>query len=354
MAKALKPFLEKKTLPGYVALFGTPEKITFFEAGGVADLATDEPMKKNSMFWIASMSKPIAGAALMMLVDEGKISLDDPISKFFPEIKNSMIISEKKNSDGTILLEKIKTIPTVRQVMSHTAGFPFITPFMNRFGIDAVSLQCSTFLAITSPLQYQPGTKYQYSNVGINTGAAIVEIVSKMPYETFLQKRLFDPLGMKDTTFFPSTDQLKRMAKSYTWDKSKKTLKEISVHYLGDLNDPKAVRYTEAGGGLFSTAEDYYNFYKMLASNGTFNGKRILSEKAVAEMTKDQTGLNKNYGIAIAVSNDSFSHGGAYATQCFYNKNLKKIAVFMIQLSSVSELKNINKAAINAAAKMNK
>ncbi len=351
-SQALKPFIQEKKLNGYVALIGTPQEITFFEAEGSADLKTGQPMKKDSLFWIASMSKPIAGAALMILVDEGKISLDDPISKYLPDFDKARVLSKEKFPNGNIQLEPLKSVPTVRQVMSHTAGFPFLTPFLNKFGLSSVSLKHSAYIAASCPFNHQPGTDYLYSNVGINTGAAIIEVVSGMPYETFLQKRIFDPLGMKDTTFFPTDSQLNRLAKSYTWDKKTNALQEINIHFLGDLRKNDAPRFSEAGGGLFSTAEDYYKFYQMLASGGSVNGKKILSEKAIAEMTKDQTGLKRNYGIGISVSSDSFSHGGAYATQCVYNKSMNKIYIFMIQLSNVPHLQKINQAAIKGALEM--
>jgi CubicO group peptidase (beta-lactamase class C family) len=174
--------------------------------------------------------------------------------------------------------------------------------------------------------------KYQYSNAGINTAGRIIEVVSRMPYEQFLQKRLFDPLGMKDTTFWPNAEQLKRLAKSYRPGEGGRGLEEIPIGQLKyPLNDRR--RQPMPAGGLFSTATDVARFCQMMLNGGTFNGKRILSEDAVRAMTTKQTGpdIKVGYGLGWTTGGGSFGHGGAYSTNMTVDTKRGLILVYMVQ-----------------------
>jgi CubicO group peptidase (beta-lactamase class C family) len=181
-----------------------------------------------------------------------------------------------------------------------------------------------------TPLQSNPGEKYQYSNAGINTAGRIIEVVSGMPYEEFLDKRLFGPLGMKDTTFWPSEEQLRRLAKSYRPNADKTGLQETPISQLQyPLNDRK--RQPMPAGGLFSTAADVGRFCQMVLGGGVFEGKRILSEEAVSQMTSKQTGkLKDNYGLGWSTGG-TFGHGGAHATNMTIDPKRGLITVWMIQ-----------------------
>src|SRR5262245_22162734 len=155
-------------------------------------------MKTDNVFWIASMSKPITAVGLMMLVDEGKVKLDDPVEKYLPEFKDQWLAAEQDKDH--VLLKKPKHPITVRNILSHTSGMPFKSA-MEEPTLDGLALRDAVRSYVLTPLQTEPDTKYQYSNAGINTAGRIIEVVGGMPYEDFMQKRLFDPLGMKDTMF---------------------------------------------------------------------------------------------------------------------------------------------------------
>ena len=302
VSAAVKPFVDDGNLAGAVMLVANKDKTLDAESIGWADIAAKMKMPLDALFWIASMSKPITATALMMLVDEGKVKLDDPVEKYIPEFKDVVVPDEKVEKGKTPTKFRKPSHPiTVREVLSHTSGLPFGSP-EERPTIDVLPLKDSVLSYTKHPLLYDPGTGYQYSNAGINTAGRIIEIASGMPYEEFLQKRLFGPLGMKDTTFWPSEEQMKRLAHSYKPGKDKKGLEPTTVTALKYPLTSKANRYPCPGGGLFSTAQDCGLFCQMLLNKGEFKGKKYLSESAVKELSSDQTGsLKKNYGLGFAV-----------------------------------------------------
>src|SRR5205823_6270205 len=171
------------------------------------------------VFWIASMTKMFAGASIMMLMDEGKLSLDDPVIKFIPQLNKWMVVEEKDQAH--LLLKPLVRPVTIRHVLSHTSGLAGSSELQQVTGADSTPLKTRALSSITGPLQWQPGDKYQYGNQGMNIAARIVELVSQMPYEEFLQKRFFDPLEMTETTFWPSEAQVARFAGAYGPNKEK-------------------------------------------------------------------------------------------------------------------------------------
>ena len=191
-----------------MTLVASKDKVLSLEAVGCADVAAKRPMQTDCLFWIASQSKPITAAALMMLVDEGKVKVDDPVEKYLPEFKGQMVVAEQDKDH--VLLKKPKHPILVRNVLSHTSGLPFATAIENPT-LDLYPLATRVRSYAMLPLGFEPDSKYQYSNAGINTAGRIIEVVSGMPYEKFLDKRLFEPLGMKDTTFWLSPEQIKRL-----------------------------------------------------------------------------------------------------------------------------------------------
>jgi CubicO group peptidase (beta-lactamase class C family) len=197
--------------------------------------------------------------------------------------------------------------------------------------LDLLTLKNAVHSYAATPLLYEPGNGYQYSNAGINTAARIIEVVSGMSYESFLDTRLFGPLGMNDTTFWPSREQLLRLAKSYRSKKGKTNLEEVKIDQLRyPLND--RTRQPMPAGGLFSTAIDLARFCQMVLNGGTLDGKRYLSEAAVKEMTSKQTGAQKqSYGLGWSTGGDTFGHGGAHATSMSINRKTGLITVWMVQ-----------------------
>lgn len=320
LAAALQPFVEQHSLAGAVVLVADREKILALEAVGFADVENKVPLRADSLFWIASQSKPITAAGLMLLVDEGKVKLDDPVENYLPEFKD--IRFEGKKPGTTI---------TVRHLLSHTSGLPFRSA-QEQPTLDGLTLKDAVLSYSKTPLLYEPGTKYQYSNAGINTAGRIVEVVSGMPYETFMESRLFQPLGMKDTTFWPSEAQVQRLAKAYKPDASRKGLETIPIGQLRyPLSDRK--RQPMPAGGLFSTAADVAHFCQMMLGGGVYRGKRILSESAVKEMTHRQTPatLKESYGLGWSTNGRSFGHGGALSTNMAIDPGRGLITVFLVQ-----------------------
>jgi CubicO group peptidase (beta-lactamase class C family) len=329
VAAVLQSFVDKHALAGAVTLVADKDKVLSLEAVGFADIAANKPMKTDVLFWIASQSKPITATALMMLVDEGKVKLDDPVEKYLPEFRGQWLAAEHDNEH--MLLKKPKHPITVRNVLSHTSGLQFKSA-MEEPTLDLLPLRVAVKSYAMTPLIFEPDSKYQYSNAGINTAGRIIEVVSGMPYETFLDKRLFEPLGMKDTTFWPNEEQLKRLARSYKPNADKSDLEETKITQLKyPLNDRR--RQPMPAGGLFSTASDVGRFCQMVLNGGTFQGKRYLSEAAVKTMTSKQTGdaVQTGYGLGWSTNNGVFGHGGAYATNMTIDSKRGLIAVFMVQ-----------------------
>ena len=331
-AAALQPFVDKHELAGAVALVADKDKVRSVEAVGFADIAGKRAMKPDALFWIASQSKAMTASAVMMLVDEGKIALDDPVEKYLPEFRGQMVVAEKDN-DHT-LLRKPRHPITIREVLSHMSGLPFKSA-IEEPTLDGLPLAAAVRSYAMTPLQTEPGTHYQYSNAGINTAARILEVVSGMKYEDFMQRRLFGPLGMKDTTFWPTEKQGQRVAKSYRPDAAKSNLVEIRIDQLIYPLTDRVHRFPMPAGGLFSTAQDTALFCRMLLNDGELNGRRYLSEAAFKELTKRQTpeSVNDSYGFGLAVGSDWFGHGGAFATNMEIRPAKGLVLIWMVQHS---------------------
>ncbi|MHB1557871.1 MAG: serine hydrolase domain-containing protein [Isosphaeraceae bacterium] len=344
-AGALQPFVDRHQLAGAVVLVATPERVLSVEAVGYSDVAAAVPMKTDAVFWIASMSKPITATALMMLVDEGRVALDDSVEKYLPEFRNQMLVVDRRRD--RMVLQACPHPITIREILSHTSGLVTRSPLESE--LDVLPLKIGTITYGLSALQFAPGTKYEYCNAGINTAGRIIEVVSDVPYEEFLQKRLFDPLGMKDTTFWPDEAQVARLAKSYRPGPKNQGLEEIGITQLTYPLTDRSKRHPYPAGGLFSTASDLARFGQMIAHGGTFEGRRYVSERAVRAMTSTQTGklLNNGrgehgYGLGWSTSryakeNDGpvipgpCGHGGAYATNMSIDPGRGLITVYLVQ-----------------------
>lgn len=328
LTAGLRPYVDDKVLAGAVTLVVDKDKV--LEAGtvGWADVAAKKPMTQDAMFWIASMSKPITATAFMMLVDEGKVSLDDPVEKYLPEFKGQMVVAERDKEH--VLLKKPKHPITVRNVLSHTSGLPFKSAVENPT-LDMLPLRVAVLSYAAQPLEFEPDTKYQYSNAGINTAARIIEVISGMSYEDFMQQRLFDPLGMKDTTFWPSEAQEKRIALSYKPNQDKTDIEAVPV---SQLHYPlhERIRQPMPAGGLYSTAADVAKFCQMLLNGGQMNGKRYISEAALKQLQTKQTaeGLTA-YSLGYSLNGTAFGHGDAHATNMTIDYGKGIAMVFMVQ-----------------------
>lgn len=332
LPERMRQFVRDKQIAGAVTLIATRDHFIQLEAVGQADLR-GEPMKTDSIFWIASMTKPITAVAVLILQDEGKLSIDDPADKYLPEL------AHLKGPHGTS--EKV----TLRQMLTHTSGMVPEAP--NRVLRNAASLADLIPAYAMAPMQFEPGTQWAYCQSGINSLGRIVEVVSGKSLPEFFQERILGPLGMNDTTFYPTEQQVGRIAKSYR--RVGEELEEAPVFLLQGHAATDRNRYPAANGGLYSTASDYGKFCQMLLNNGTFNGQRILSPESAKMMRTIQTGelktgftpgngwglgvcvVRQPQGVTAMLSPGTFGHGGAYGTQAWIDPVKGVIYVLMVQ-----------------------
>ena len=301
------------------------------EAVGFADRATKRPMKTDALFWIASQSKPITAVAVMMLVDEGRLRLDDAVEKYLPAFKGQLL-DAGKDAEGKPVLKAPAHPITVREVLSHTSGLPFKSK-IEEPTLDGLPLRDAVASYAKTPLTFEPGTKYTYSNAGINTAARLIEVLTGQSYEAFMDARLFKPLGMKDTTFWPTKEQLTRLATPHKPNAAKTGLETNTISQLHYPLDERAKRFPMPAGGLFATASDCAKFCQMMLNGGELNGKRYLTATAFKELTTRQTpaNLKESYGLGFSVGGGSFGHGGALATNMNIDPQRGLIIVWLVQ-----------------------
>ncbi|HRH95872.1 MAG TPA: serine hydrolase domain-containing protein [Prosthecobacter sp.] len=325
---AMEEAVKAKQAAGIVTLVMEKGKIVHHDAAGMADIATGRAMEKDAMFWIASMTKSVNATAVMVLVDEGKLTLDEPASKWLPEL------ADMKLADGSAPKKPI----TLRMLLSHTAGIAF-PPRKPTDG--AISLKAYVASLLKAPLAFQPGSSYEYG-FGPTVAGRILELASGMKYDAFLHAKIFQPLGMKDTMFNPDDAHRARIARTYKMDDE---THELAPGYNPFVtSDASVTRMVEPAGGLFSTAADMGRFYAMIANGGELDGARILSEKSVRDMTTPVTagGKQLNYAcgwqcnietqrVNLQMPVGSFGHGGAFATNGCIDPKSGIVTVFMVQ-----------------------
>jgi CubicO group peptidase (beta-lactamase class C family) len=329
LTAAVQPYVDRHELAGAVMLVANKDRVLALETVGSADLETGTPMRPDALFWIASMSKPITATACMMLVDEGLVALEAPVAEYLPEFQDLWLIVEQ-DAEHQLLRRPARPI-TVRDLLSHTSGLPFSSP-VEQPTLDGIPLRQGAYSYAAMPLLFAPGSRYEYSNAGINTVGRIMEVVSGMPYETCLDERLLHPLGMKDTTFWPNEEQLTRLATGYGPGPEGVGFAPWTVSQLTyPLNDRR--RQPMPAGGLFSTATDCAVFCQMVLNGGVHAGTRYLSEAAVAQMTTRHTdpSWEMGYGFGWAVGDGCFGHGGAWATSMDLCPQRGLITVWMVQ-----------------------
>ena len=329
LSAKLQPFVDDNLLAGAVMAVASKDQILALEAIGYADWAAKKPMKVDDFFWVASMAKPITATGFMILVDEGKVDINDPVEKYLPEFKGQMVAIKDDPNNAVVPAHHPITI---REILSHTSGLPFCSA-AEGWPLDRLTLADAVASNAAVPLMAQPGTVYNYSNAGINAAGRIIEVITGSSYEDFMDERLFHPLGMKDTTYFPSTGQLQRLARAYKQKPAPEYLEEIPIDQVSHPLDQKKGRYPFPAGGLFSTAPDIANFCRMLLGDGTFEGRRYLSPGAIRTMASKQTGLpDNNYGLGWdAPDGGPYSHGGALATYMGVDPKAGIARVFLIQ-----------------------
>lgn len=352
-------------ISGAVTLVARNGKIAYLSAHGVMDIASKKPMQADTIFRIASMSKPVAAVAIMMLMEEGKVRLNDPIAKFIPGFGELDVAVAKAGGSGPSgpgpagpaaagppPAPEFYTVPAARQItvldlLTHTSGV-MSGPMSNSQGQAAFQTRHEVGLkwvesAAKSPLEFQPGSRWSYSPVaGFDILSRIVEVASGQPFDKFLQARIFEPLGMKEATFWPTAAQRARLVTAYQRRDNKLIANENPDSMSGQ-------KYFSGAGGLMTTAETYAQFAMMLANGGALNGKRILSPRTVELMgsayipsTLPGRAAGEGYGLGVRVVTDpvargtwltegSFGWSGAYGTHFWADPKKNLVGILMAQ-----------------------
>ena len=327
----LMPYVTSGEVSGIVTIVAKGENILSVNNVGFQNIDKNKKMEPDALFWIASQSKPIAATAVMMLVEEGKLSLDEPITTYIPEF-NRLVVARIWR-EGWQVEERLSKPITLRHLLSHTSGMQWVAELQGQAKkIDVLPLQLSLYASTTTPLFFEPGERYNYSNQGINVAAAIIERVSGKPYFDFLQSRLFEPLGMKSATFWPADKDLEKLAVPYKKGSDGK-LEETTIDQLQYPLSDKTKRFAEAAGGLFCKPIDLVKFYQMIANKGVYKGKRYISESSIAEMGKKQTSIDikDSYGLGWSVTDSFMGHGGAYGTDTKVYQKDGYVVMYFIQ-----------------------
>jgi CubicO group peptidase (beta-lactamase class C family) len=358
---AMQDMVAKQEVAGAVTAVVTKDRVVHLEATGSADIATKRPMTPDTLFWIASMTKPVTGVAILMLQDDGKLKVSDPVSKYLPGFANLKTPSGKPAN------------LTITQILTHTSGLGEAT---GPAALAAKTLADLETLWLAAPMQYEPGEKWKYTQSGINAASRIVEVISGKTFDVFVQERIFDPLGMKDTTFYPTDAQRARLVTAYAKNATTGTLDVVPPRPdFGPRNRPP-----QGNGGLYSTAPDYARFCRMLLNGGTLDGRRYLSADAMKLLMTPQTGdlptgffqtaqqgnrgANYGWGIATSIlktphdgvasmlSPGTYGHGGAWGTQAWIDPVKGVAYILMIQRSGLpnSDGSDIRRAFQQAAA----
>ncbi len=342
IAGRMKELVDQQRIAGTVTLFQQKGELVHFEAVGWQDIENKKPMRKDSIFQIMSMTKPFTGTAILMLAEAGRLSVSDPVEKHLPEFRGQMV-----KVDG--VLKKPSRVITIHDLMTHTSGVHSAPPpgLGELFTKLDRSLADAVLVYSQQPLDFEPGSKWSYSNAGIATLGRIIEVASGMPYEKFIEARIFQPLGMKDSHFFLPEAKKDRLAIVYK--KTASGLERADATILGGLSAaarPKAI-YPAPEFGMYSTAEDLAKFYQALLSGD----RRILSKASIQLMSSKQTGdlraghmphtafgltwevIDDPRGEVHLLSKGTFGHGGAFSTHGWVDPARKTVGVFLTQLT---------------------
>jgi CubicO group peptidase (beta-lactamase class C family) len=346
----MRHFVDEKIVAGVVTLIARGNDIVEFDTQGMADIESSRPMRKDTIFQIMSMTKPVTAIGIMMLAEEGKLSLRDPVDQYLPEFKN-LQVAANTGPDATRLSEPEHAI-TIRDLLTHTAGMTDTAPSAISDYQHAMNVPLDEVVRrlARERLLFQPGTAWSYSSAGIEILGRIIEVCSGQKYEDFIAERILHPLGMKDTFFFPLADRIDRIAMVYVSQDGK--LVRAPGTILG--GDPAKHRagsvFSAPGWGLYSTAEDLLHLYRMMLDGGVYKGDRYLSPFSVHLMTEPHTTeirpagwmRGSDYGLAWEVVTEpmgelaghtigSYGHGGAFGTQGWIDPNNRLISIMLIQ-----------------------
>ncbi len=352
--------IENGEIPGAVLLVARKGKIVYHKAFGMADVQKGREMKTDDIFRIASQTKAITSTAVMMLWEEGKFSLDDPISKFIPEFRNPQVLQSFRYADTTWTGVPARREITVRDLLTHTSGIGYgiidgderMRMIYGKAGItdlfttEKITIGESVRKLAKLPLHHQPGEKFTYSE-GLDVLAYFVEVVSGIPFDRYLKERIFDPLGMEDTWFYLPDSKHSRLV-TIQHKLNDKWVPFPVTFYDPDYPVKGAKTFFSGGAGLSSTAKDYATFLQMYLNGGELNGVRLLSRTTVETIMANQTGNlwggpDRHHGLAFGVgtpenvtrggrgSEGTFDWGGYFNTQYFADHQEQLIGIIMKQ-----------------------
>ena len=341
--ETLRPYVESGELPGAISILykdGVQETCCI----GYSDMEKKRPIKLTDIYMQCSQTKGFCGVTMAKLIEEGRVQLDDPVSKYLPEFEKLYVI--ESSTDSTTVLRLARNTLTIRMVLNHTGGFPFEISAKSskiRGGgwSGGAELRQVAATAAASPLLFEPGTTVWYSNTGIDIAAAVIEVVTGMPWDVYLKQTVLDPLGMKHTTFRPTDRQLRKKIELYDVKPGEKA---VWVEENPSMQRPynRYYIFPSAGAGLWTTAEDQIKFYKMLMNLGMGdNGVRILKEETVKNLLAVSTrpaGMGGySLGLTAPVVDSEkgwFGHGGAFGTNCSVNWHTKELKMFVVQITT--------------------
>lgn len=340
----MQKYVDQHLVAGAVTVIGSKDGIARIDAVGYQNIESKLVLPQNALFRIASMTKPITAMAIMILQEEGKLSVDDLVETHLPEFKGQKWVASRMNGQET--LQKPARPITIRDLLTHTSGLPggFPPGLADLYFKRQLTLKEAVLVSSQQPLDFPPGSKWAYCNAGMDTLGRIIEVASGLSYEDFLKQRIFVPLGMLDTTCFPTPEQLQRLAGLYGQKEGKLDFVEYSL--IGPAKDAK---HPIPAGGLYSTGADLAKLYQLMLHRGTWGGTKILSESSVATMTKLQTGdlecgftkgmgfgfgwavVKQPQGVHEMLSAGSYGHGGAFGTQGWIDPAQDVFVILLIQ-----------------------
>jgi CubicO group peptidase (beta-lactamase class C family) len=346
----MERFIADKTVAGTVTLVARGGKVIEFDALGMADIEASRPMRKDTIFQIMSMTKPITAIGIMMLAEEGKLALRDPVEQYLPEFRGQQVTSNVGPDAPRLRMPDHPM--TIRDLMTHTAGVQDPAPAAIHDYPQLMNVPLDEVVRhlAKTPLLFQPGSQWSYSSPGIEILGRLIEVCSGQKYEDFIAERILKPLGMKDSFFYPPSEKISRIAMVYV-QKDGKLVRAPGTILGGDpAKYRKGAVFPAPGWGMYSTAEDLLHVYRMMLSNGVYEGRRYLSPFSVHLMTEAHTtGIHPvgwmrgaDYGLAWEVVTDplgelaghlkgTYGHGGAFGTQGWIDPASGLISILLVQ-----------------------
>ena len=357
----MKEFVDQGTVAGVVTLVARHGKVAALDAVGYTDIETKQELRTDAIFQLHSMTKPVVSIGIMTLMEQGKLAITDAVQKHLPEFRGMWVIAERTGEGGgaeRLTLKRPSRPISIRDLLTHTSGMPLNpAPGIGELhGALHKTLNETVLVMSQQPLEFEPGSRWQYSNTGMAALARIIEVRSGMAFEKFLETQIFKPLGMDDTYIYPPKEKFHRMPTAYILRDGKPVKYTDDPLGEGVMKFRVGAKYPLPEGGLYSTASDLFALYQMMLNGGEYDGDRILSTASVELMTQVHTGdlatssAGMGWGLGWSVVRDpgalglpsvgTYGHGGRYGTFCFIDPKKDIIGVFLIHREGGSDERN--------------